>query len=349
MKKEELLTIVKPSLCDDCYRALESVKKLSNYEKLNIYEMDFDFDYNFEHLTPVGVYDTQALMMGIFKEIAPNFAINYKAPNYGCSAFQLLKKEEDGYLFGRNYDFKFDSSVMIVHNHPKNGYRSVCHSALNNVVADDPFSSPQALIACLTAPFICIDGLNEKGVGIAVLTLDSEPTMQKSNKPVLGTTLLIRLVLDKASSVEEAIELISKYDVYAISGRDYHFFICDTSGTAKIVEFDCHDSNRKMVVSDTKYVTNFYIKYKDKVLPNQKNGVYGHGRERYDKIENIFLKNAGKGDSSVGWEALKAASQLPNPDNVTSNTQWSALYDLNNLTYEFVLHRKWNDVYKFKV
>jgi len=349
MEKAQLLKALQPYLSKKCYESLQTIKKLSNYDKLNIYEMDCKFDYNFDNLTPIGVYDTQTLMMNIFKEVAPNVNVNYKAPNYGCSAFLLPKKDGKSYLFGRNYDFKFDSSVMIVHNNPKNGYRSVCHSALNNVMADDPFSSPQAFGACLTAPFICIDGINEKGVGIAVLTLDSEPTMQKNNKPVLGTTLLIRLVLDKAASVEEAIELISKYDVYAISGRDYHFFICDTTGTNKVVEFDCHDENRKMVVSDSPYVTNFYIKYKDLVLPNQKNGIYGHGRERYDKIENIFVENDMKGDNKVGWDALIAASQLPNPDNVTSNTQWSALYSINDLSYEFVLHRNWNDVYKFKI
>jgi len=349
MEKNELLSKIKPYIPEDCYKSLETIKKHSDYDKLNIYEMDFMFDYDLDHLTPVGVYDTQALMMGIFKEIAPKIDIEYKAPNYGCSAFQLKKAQEEGFLFGRNYDFKFDSSVMIVHCHPKNGYASVCHSALNNVMADDPFSSVKAFGSCLTAPFICIDGINEKGVGIAVLTLDSEPTMQKNNKPVLGTTLLIRLVLDKAASVDEAIELIKKYDVYAISGRDYHFFINDAKGNAKIVEFDCLDENRKMVVSDTAYVTNFYIKYKDKVLPDQKNGVYGHGRERYDKIEAVFKKNDNKGDNKVAWEALIAASQLPNPDNVTSNTQWSIVYDLNNLNYEFILHRNWQDVYKFKI
>lgn len=349
MEKEELLQKIKPYIPEGCYKSLESLKKHSNYEKLNIYEMSFEYDYNLDDLTPVGVYDTQELMMRVFKEIAPKINIEYKAPNYGCSAFQLSKKDEQGYLFGRNYDFKFDSSVMIVHCHPKNGYRSVCHSALNNVMADDPFSSVKAFGSCLTAPFICIDGINEKGFGIAVLTLDSEPTIQRNNKPVLATTVLIRLLLDKAANVDEAIELIKKYDVFAISGRDYHFFVNDVSGNAKIIEFDCSDPNRGMVVSDCKYVTNFYIEYKDKVLPNQKNGIYGHGRERYDKIEKIFVKNNFKGNNDVAWEALIAASQLPNPDNVTSNTQWSIAYDLNNLSYEFVLHRHWEDVFKFKL
>jgi len=348
MEKEELLNRVKGLIPNGCFESLKTIRKHSNYEKLNIYEMDFRYDYDFNHLTPVGVYDTQVLMMNIFKEVAPNIKIEYKAPNYGCSAFQLPKSSNDGYLFGRNYDFAFDTSVMIIHNYPKNGYRSVCHSALNNVGGDDPFKSIEAFIATLTSPFICIDGINEKGVGIAVLTLDTPPTMQKNNKPVLGTTLLIRLVLDKASNVSEAIELIKQYDVYGISGRDYHFFICDKSGDSKIVEFDINDK-RDLVVSDTKYATNFFIKYKDLVLPNQKNGLYGHGRERYDKIENVFIENKYQGDNDVAWEALVAASQLPNPNNVTSNTQWSIVYDLNNLSYEFVLHRHFEDKFAFKL
>ncbi len=349
MDKNELLKVASTLVSPEMLKALKSIRKITNYDKLNIYEMDTDFDYDMSHLTPIGVYNTQELMMRIFHEVAPNVKINYTAPNYGCSAFQIKNKNSDGHLFGRNYDFKFDSSAMIIHNHPKNGYRSISTSALNNVMADDPLSSPQAFISCLTAPFICIDGINEKGVGIAVLTLDSGPTIQNTNKPVLATTLLIRLVLDKAASTKEAIELIRNYDVYAISGRDYHFFICDNSGDAKVIEFDCHDKNRSLVVSESKYVTNFYIKYLDKVLPNQKNGVYGHGRERYDKIEKVINKNNGVGDESTSWEALIAASQLPNPDNVTSNTQWSIVYDLSTLSSKFVLHRNWKDIYKIKL
>ena len=63
-------------------------------------------------------------------------------------------------------------------------------------------------MACLTAPFICLDGVNEKGVSIAVLTLPSDPTMHDTGKPKLATSLLFRLVLDRAATTDEALELI---------------------------------------------------------------------------------------------------------------------------------------------
>ena len=83
--------------------------------------------------------------------------------------------------------------------------------------------------------------------------------------------------------------------------------------------------------------------YKDKVLPNQKNGIYGHGKERYDKMEAIFDYEEVY-TSDVAWEALKAASQEPSEEEVTSNTQWSIVYDDTNLTAEIALRRNWDDV-----
>lgn len=45
-----------------------------------------------------------------------------KAPNFGCSAF--CTQGTDGHtLMGRNYDFKNDTSAMLVYCTPKDGLR----------------------------------------------------------------------------------------------------------------------------------------------------------------------------------------------------------------------------------
>lgn len=121
---------------------------------------------------------------------------------------------------GRNYDFKRDTSAMLVYCEPKGGYKSVAFAALDNISANIPDVSMKKKLATLTAPFICLDGMNEKGVSIAVLTLDSEPVHQNTGKPVIGTTLVIRLILDRAATTEEAVELLNQYDMFATSGRD---------------------------------------------------------------------------------------------------------------------------------
>ena len=216
-------------------------------------------------------------------------------------------------------------------------------AALDNISANIPDVSMKKKLATLTAPFICLDGMNEKGVSIAVLTLDSEPVHQNTGRPVIGTTLVIRLILDRAATTEEAVELLNQYDMFATSGRDYHFYITDASGDGRVVEYDCESETREMVATPIRSITNFFGLYKDKVLPNQKNGIYGHGKERYDKMEAIFDYEEVY-TSDVAWEALKAASQEPSKEEVTSNTQWSIVYDDTNLTAEIALRRNWDDV-----
>ena len=84
-----------------------------------------------------------------------------KAPNFGCSAF--CTQGTDGHtLMGRNYDFKNDTSAMLVYCTPKDGYASVAFAALDNINANTPDASMAKKLATLTAPFICLDGMNEK-------------------------------------------------------------------------------------------------------------------------------------------------------------------------------------------
>ena len=101
-------------------------------------------------------------------------------------------------------DFKRDTSAMLVYCAPKNGYKSVALTALDNISANEPDANLKKKLACLTAPFICLDGMNEKGVSIAVLTLDSEPVNQSTGKQKIFTTLAIRLVLDRVQSAPAA-------------------------------------------------------------------------------------------------------------------------------------------------
>ena len=107
----------------------------------------------------------------IVQEVLPDYPVNLKMPNFGCSAFTM--KNPDSVMMGRNYDFKNDTSSMLVYCSPKDGYRSVAFAALDNVGANNPELSDETRLATLLSPFISLDGINEKGVSIAVLTLDS--------------------------------------------------------------------------------------------------------------------------------------------------------------------------------
>lgn len=331
------------------FRTLASIEKLSSYsDGYDLYRMDIKYNYSIDDVINYGIKDDQTMIDAIIKESLPLLPVSIKAPKFGCTAFKLLDTEKDFHM-GRNYDFKNDTSAMLVYCAPKNGYKSVAFAALDNISANVPDKSLKKKLATLTAPFICLDGMNEKGVSIAVLTLDSAPTHHETGKPTIATTLAIRLILDRAATTDEAIELLRKYDMFASSGRDYHFYITDAQGNGRVVEYDCDSDTRELVDSESEVVTNFFIKYKDKVLPKQRNGVYGHGKERYDAVIDVLSEQKGKFTNSTVWDSLKASSQDPNPTDITSNTQWSINYNNTDLTAEIVIRRNWNDLIRYNL
>ena len=321
-----------------------TMEQLTDYaDGYNLYRMDVKYDYSLDDIIGYDIQDDQTMIDAILKEALPLLPVKIKAPNFGCTAFTLIDTD-GGVHMGRNYDFRKNTSAMLVYCAPKDGYRSLAFAALDNVSANVPDENIKKKLASLTAPFICLDGMNEKGVSIAVLTLDSEPVRQNTGKPVISTTLAIRLVLDRAATTEEAVELLRSYDMFASSGRDYHFYITDASGDGRVIEYDINGEPRELIDTPSEVVTNFFIRHVDQVLPNQKNGIYGHGRERYDAVLQVLETEKGNYTSDTVWNAMKSAAQDPNPDSITSNTQWSISYNNTDLSADIVIRRHWSDV-----
>lgn len=330
------------------FQTISSIEKITDYEDgYNLYTMNVEYDYSLDDIIDYGIVDDQTMIDAILKEALPLLPVHIKAPSFGCTAFTV--QDADHVHMGRNYDFKNDTSSMLVYCSPKDGYRSIAFAALDNVSANTPDAGIKQQLASLTAPFICLDGMNEKGVSIAVLTLDSDPTYQDTERPMIATTLAIRLVLDRAATTQEAVDLLREYDMFASSGRDYHFYITDAQGDGRVVEYDPEQEDRPLVDTPSEAVTNFYILYKDKVLPNQRNGIYGHGKERYDAVMEILEAQQGAYTDKTVWDGLQASAQNPNPDEITSNTQWSISYNNTDLTAEITLRRHWDDRMEFSL
>ena len=143
------------------FQTIRTIEKVTDYEEYNLYRMDVKYDYDLDRLIEYGITDNQSFVDAIVKEALPILPVHIKAPDFGCSAFTL--QEADGnVLMGRNYDFKRDTSAMLVYCEPKDGYKSVAFAALDNISANIPDASMKKKLATLTAPFICLDGMNEK-------------------------------------------------------------------------------------------------------------------------------------------------------------------------------------------
>lgn len=326
-----------------------SVREVTRSEDgFGIYTVDVTYDYSIENVVNRNYEDSQGYVQAVLAEALPLLPVKVNVPSFGCSALQI--QTTDGkWLTGRNYDFKRDTSMMLVRCKPKDGYESIAFAALDNIGVTDPTSSIKGRMASLVAPFICLDGINSKGVTVSVLTLDSEPTVQNTGKPKLSTSLVMRLVLDRAATTDEAVELLGQYDMLALMGRDYHFFVSDASGKAVAVEYDCNTPERTMTVTPINVITNFYVMYGQDVRLSKDAEKYGHGYDRYETILDILCREDGTYNRETAWECLREASQLPNPEKVTSNTQWSVVYDHEKLSAEVVQRRNWEEKHSFNV
>jgi hypothetical protein len=174
---------------------------------------------------------------------------------------------------------------------------------------------------------------------------------------ILGLVILAVIVFGiiyftriKTISSLQKITSYDKYNVYSMTvSYDYDLDGLIASGDGRVIEYDCESETRELTVTPSEAVTNFFIMYKDKVLPDQKNGIYGHGRERYDAILSVFEEDEGSYSKETAWNALKAAAQDPNPEDVTSNTQWSIVYNNTNLTLEASLRRDWDNIITYSL
>ena len=180
--------------------------------------------------------------------------------------------------------------------------------------------------------------MNENGLCICVLQLMVPGTHQDTGKKKSLTTVMIRHVLDKAKDVEEALEIFRSRDM--VSSRDsfdYHFLIADKSGRSVVVEY----ADNEMKVFETDRVTNFLL--------NDPNGPLQVGRERYDVINGILNYRQGRLEKEEVLEVLKLISQPSGCDTGRSNTRWSAIYDLTDLTVDIYVDHQYDRLYHASV
>ena len=75
----------------------------------------------------------------------------------------------------------------------------------------------------------------------------------------------------------------------------------------------------------------------------------GSAKKRYTAMLDVLEANKSTVDRDGAWKALMAAAQEPNPEDITSSTQWSILFDNTNGTAEITLRRQREDRYTFEI
>ena len=236
----------------------------------------------------------------------------------GCSTV-AAESADGGHVFGRNFDWSC-SEVLLLEAHPSDGYASFSTVNLDFLKESAKLPAEAIPAAAYYAP---LDGMNEKGLAVSVnMISDSARIAQNTDRPDLTTTTAVRLLLDRAATVDEALLLLESYDLHGSYDMMIHFAIADAAGRAVDVEY----IDQKMVVIDTPILTNFYL------AEGEKQGVgSAESHRRYDALEQ-FMAAHEKADIYDVRDALMTARESAFDPDPNEGTEWSVLYDQTNLT-----------------
>ena len=341
-------------------------------DKGRIYEMNYTVDYKLDEALNAGIVGTTSLtrfvVTHLFDSIpsAKSVSLSYDA---GCSAFACPDGTSGNFLMGRNFDFNHrdpdtKERVMIpliaVHTAPAGGKKSVSFVDGQFVKYESGFYTKKGndLSMLMALPYLLLDGINEDGFAVSVLKLDGLPTAQSDspNKKIF-TTVAMRMLLDRASTVKEAKEMLKDYSMYMdTDSASYHFFMADAKGDFAIVEYTNPDTklnpNRLEELSgaDTlRCVTNFYVSPTMYATPHGMRHSL-HGKERYDSLRAGLLRHNYKMTPEEALNLLKVVAQGPDGyQGSTGFTQWSEVFNLSKKTVSMSILREWDKPFHFKV
>lgn len=294
------------------------------------YSMQYYGDYCLEKYLKEGSCNIDEFCGFVEENLIVNKKIKFNNKVQGCSAFIACNKEGD-FLFARNMDC--ECSVPMRIRIKNNGcYKSLAFLTMAELDWEEDSYNTLEKDAKLTlaAPYSPKDGMNEYGLAVACLT-DAKAIYPQHNKITLFDETLPRLILDKAKTVDEAIQLVDNYNLFYVIAP-LHFFVADANGDSAVIEF----VNGKMVIVKKskiyQIVTNFTLHNN----PNHE----GFGKDRYENIESELETRHGIISENDALELLKR-------NVIPGDEQWSAIYNLTKGSVHIIFSREYNKVYKY--
>ena len=327
-----------------------------------LYRMEYNAAYDLDDLISKDIDCNAKLLDYVVGRIGKGLPLKIKSAQVAdedgeiatmnCTTFQAAKADGNGFWFGRNYDF-FKNPTMVTISRPKNGYASIGVSDMSHFgySLEKLPTSLAAKLSCLAAVYAPVDGINEKGLCTSILALPKQASQQESGKHKVGTTIIMRLWLDRCATVQEALDLAATLDIRhdAAVGSGYHYMIADASGNCAVLEFDKEDGWKSMVVhkpADKNYmmVTNHLLaeKYYTTVPDEAVGNPHSKSWWRYATVSDYLAARNGKLTLEEARECLALVhwKDLVWDNGMVEDTQYSNVYDQSAITLDL---RSWYD------
>ena len=302
----------------------------------------------------------------------------FDAPDIGCSSFTAQTEDGDA-LFARNYDFDKTNTCIVFTEANEGRHASISTVDLQflGIDSDTGLNGLMDKVTCLVSTYAPLDGVNDAGVACGIYMTyqdaDTVATDQNTDKPDFTSTTLLRLILDYADDLDEAVEIASAYDLHDSANTSYHYMVADASGRSAILEWvgdtdatDNDGAQRQLTVtysdddahigeaeaaSDRQWITNFIIQpgyYDDSPADEKK------GDDRYERIgQELSAVGGVVADEQAAMDILAIVGRRTwNNDDGNGCTVHSAVYNLTDRSVLWVTNENYDDptaVFEFTV
>ena len=304
-----------------------------------------------------------------------------------CSAFAAVNENGEA-VTGRNYDMphmdqekNITGLNIVVHLKPEGKYASVnCADAAWVSYLKIPYhkgsldDGKTTHLPLFLIPYLCMDGMNEKGLTCSILYLDvkeGETAAAQSTAGLETVTIneMCRFIIDQCADVEEAVSLAKNYNMHNILKSDYHLFVSDAKGESCVLEWRYNT----LYITYTDACTNFYVAFDDAedcyysgelkerfIHPSEKTHAYhygyGHGYDRFavmtqrmdEKIDHSRDDLKPVISTQDCMHILEEVSQQYN-GMLTSYTQYSCVYNQKTLVLDLCVQQDYSRTYHFTI
>lgn len=245
-----------------------------------------------------------------------------------CTTFCLFNGKD--LIFGRNYDFPIGYGHVIINK------RGVFKSAMAD--AGEQAAQWTSKYGSLTFNQFGRDnpmgGMNEAGLIVELMQLDATQYPTPDSRPAVGCLEWIQYQLDHCATVEEAIHQAEKVRIRSDVG--IHYLIADSRGEIASIEFlagklVCHRGDKMPVKA---LANSTYEESLAHMQRNESNAALSTSMSSLDRfvragmMAKSYKPNAAKSVIDFAFDILRNVAQ-------GSHTQWSIVYDVQNLAVHF--------------
>ncbi|MCI0478445.1 MAG: carcinine hydrolase/isopenicillin-N N-acyltransferase family protein [Anaerolineales bacterium] len=278
----------------------------------------------------VGAYSAQTL------PTEPSFASRASPLAWGCSLFAALG-DPGAMLYGRNFDWDHSPAILLF-TEPPDSYASVSMVDIAylgftgnraNSITDLSLAERRALLRAPSLPF---DGMNARGLVVGMAAVPPGNMSRDPTKPTMDSLRVIREMLDRAATVDEAIALMQRYNIDFSGGPPIHYLVADASGRAALIEF----YQGKMIVIPNETAWHQATNFIRSSVENAQGQCW-----RYDSLARQLTSANGRATADSAMKFLRDVAQ--------NSTQWSVVYGMSTGEIRVTMGRQYDRAHTFKL